>query len=88
MGCDTKTQAKTGPVMDSAHQCQRKHDIRQPDGTHEESKLKETGDKADKEKDSHAEIKAPSDNLHVHIITLLSEYTVYAVRGDGTCGSG
>jgi hypothetical protein len=65
VGCDAQTQAKTGPVMDSAHPCEGKYQACKPEGTHEESELKEPGDKADKEKASHAEIKAPSDNLHV-----------------------
>jgi hypothetical protein len=88
MGCDAQTQGKTGPVMDSTHQCEGEYDLRQPEGAHEKSKLEEPGDKADQEKDPHTEIQAPSDNLHVHIITLLLEYSVYAGIGDGTCGSG
>ena len=67
MGCDTKTQAKTGPVMDRAHPCEGKYQARKPKCPHQQDKFEESGDEADQEKDSHAEIQAPSDNLHVHI---------------------
>ena len=56
--------------MDSAHPCEGEDNIRQPEAAHEESKLEDPGDKHDEEKDSHAKIKAPSDNLLVHKITL------------------
>jgi hypothetical protein len=75
--------------MDIAYQYEGKYDVCKPEYPHEEGKLEEPGDKTDHEKYTHSEIKAPSDNLHIHDYHTLSDiYRFFAVIGDGTCGSG
>jgi hypothetical protein len=64
--------------MDSTHQCEGEYDPRQPEGAHEKSKLEEPGDKADQEKDPHAEIPGTIWTTCMFISSLLSEYSVYA----------
>jgi hypothetical protein len=90
MCCDKKTQQKTGPVMDIAHQREGKYKIHKPQCPHEESKLEESGDKTDQERHAHSEIQTPSYNLHIHENrhTPLNYTSGYVEKGDGTSGFG